>query len=561
MLTDLQIKHFAIIDDLHIAFGPGLCILSGETGAGKSIILGALNLILGGRASADLIRTGENEAVVEAIFDISANQSFQKTLEQKGVALNGSTALLVKRIISREDKNKVFINGNLSVLSILTEIAEALLTIAGQHEHQELLRPQNHLEILDGFGGLIKQRSRYRESFLTMQSLKKELEVLKAAAKQRTEREELLAYQWQEIEDAHLIPGEDDALKSEKRILQNAGELIASTHQIYEDLYSADSAVLTRISRIQKEISALERIDPALSEHRKTLDAVGVQLEDIAFSLRDYGQRLHFEPEKLEAVENRLELIRRLKKKYGETVEEILARQKALLEDREQLSRLADRATQVESDFESASHEARLLASNLSQSRRTCAETLCKELARELASLGMKDTKFGTLFNEAGAQPMDESGMDQMEFLFSPNPGEAPRPLSRIASGGELSRLMLAFKHLFARHEGVATLIFDEVDAGIGGATAEVVGQKLHEISRFHQTVCITHLPQIAVYGDTHYAISKRVTGGRTTTQVKELDPEKRVDEISRMIGGEEITQKTRTLAREMMKRAGSRKK
>jgi len=558
MLTDLQIRNFAIIDDLHISFGPGLCIMSGETGAGKSIILGALNLVLGGRASADLIRTGEQEALVEALFDISTHPSFQGWLENQGLVQPGDETILIKRTISRENKNKIFINGSLSVLTYLTEISEALLMIAGQHEHQELLRPQNHLTMLDYFGGLLQKRAQYRQRFLASGKLKKELETRKAGIRQRAERQELLTFQLQEIDDARLVAGEDEALKHERKIQQNASELIQSTHQMYESLYGSDNSVLTQVNRIQKELAGLQRIDPVLEERSAIVEQAAIQLEDIAFSLRDYGQNLHFDPQKLEEIEDRLALINRLKKKYAPTIEEILALHAQMAKEIDDLAHGSDRIAELEREYEAVRTEAQSLAQQLSSRRKERAQALANQMQAELASLGMKDARFDTRFGLA--HEADESGLDTLEFFFSPNPGETMRPLARIASGGELSRLTLAFKHLFARQEDIATLIFDEVDAGIGGATAEVVGQKLHEISLFHQTICITHLPQIAAFGDTHYAISKRISDGRTKTVVRKLTTRDRVDELARMLGGEEITSQTRSLAREMIRRVSKKK-
>jgi len=291
MLTDLRIKNFAIIDDLHISFSPGLTILSGETGAGKSIIIGALNQVLGERATGDLIRTGENEAVVEALFDISGDESFSRYLATKGVATN-DTSLLVKRIISREGKNKVIVNGDLATLGMLTGITEPLLTISGQHEHQELLRPQDHIDILDSFGGLLSLRDQYKETFQTRQQMKQELAHLRAEEIRETERKELLSFQWQEIQAAHLVPGEEEALKKEKKILQNVSKLITTTQGIYDGIYGGDEAVLSRLNRELRSLREIADIDPTFSPHAETLESALIQLEDVAISIRDYSQKL-----------------------------------------------------------------------------------------------------------------------------------------------------------------------------------------------------------------------------------------------------------------------------
>ncbi|MBW1678994.1 MAG: DNA repair protein RecN [Deltaproteobacteria bacterium] len=552
MLNDLQIKNFAIIDDLHISFLPGLTILSGETGAGKSIIIGALNLILGGRATGDLIRTGENEAIVESLFDISGDEAFSERLVAKGISTGGNN-LLIKRIISQGGKNKVIINGNLATLGILTEITESLLNISGQHEHQELLRPQNHIDILDNHGGLMSIRGQYKRSFQIMQQLGQELEDLKAEKNRETEQQELFSFQWREIQEARLVVGEEEELRKEKRILQNAGDLIRTTQQIYESIYGGDRAILTQLNREVRDLKEITGIDPDIIPYFETLESILVQLEDVAISLRDYRQKIHFDPQGLEEIEGRLDTIHRLKKKYGASIEEILEFQKKIKAEMEQISQRKDHRVGLEEKYNLVKREASIQAKELSRKRKETAKNLGRKIENELESLGMPSTKFVAHINQPGSGILDEKGMDQVEFLFSPNPGEELRPLARIASGGELSRVMLAFKNIFAQVEGISTLIFDEVDSGIGGATAEVVGQKLYEISRYYQTICITHLPQIACYGDRHYSISKRIEEGRAKTRVKRLDPEDRVDEIARMLGGAEITSKTRTLAREMV--------
>jgi len=552
MLTDLRIKNFAIIDDLHISFSPGLTILSGETGAGKSIIVGALNQVLGERATGDLVRTGENEAVVEALFDTSGDDAFSHYLAEKGVSLNDNN-LLVKRVISREGKNKVMVNGNLATLGMLTVISEPLLTISGQHAHQELLRPQNHLDILDSFGGLLSLREQYRETFQTRQQTKQELAHLRAEAMRETERKELLSFQWQEIEAARLVPGEEEALKNEKKILHNASKLITTAQGIYDGIYGGEEAVLSRLNRDLRSLREITGIDPTITPLAETLDSALIQLEDVAISLRDYGQRIRYDPQQLDAIESRLDALHRLKGKYGASIKEILAYQDMIKKDLEQISQRKDRMRKLEEDYEAASTKAVTQAEELSRKRKEAAQTLCQKMEKELQTLGMPNAAFVAGITASEGQSLDETGMDRVEFLFSSNPGEEVRPLARIASGGELSRIMLAFRHILSREEGIFTLVFDEVDSGIGGATAEVVGKKLLEISRYYQTICITHLPQIACCGDTHYSISKELADNRVKTRVKVLDPEDRVAEIARMLGGTEITSKTRTLAKEMI--------
>ncbi|MBW2605751.1 MAG: DNA repair protein RecN [Deltaproteobacteria bacterium] len=553
MLTDLQIKNFAIIDDLHISFSPEFTILSGETGAGKSIIIGALNLILGGRATGDLIRTGENEAVVEALFDIASDEPLRNGLAEKGLSSVDNHAFLVKRTISREGKNKIIINGNLATLTILTEITESLLTISGQHEHQELLRPQSHIDILDNYGGLLPFRTQYQQTFQKMRNLKEELEKVKAKKDEEEKEQELLNFQWQEIEDARLVPGEEEELKKEKKIVQNSGELIKTTRQIYENIYGGENAIIPQLTKNVRDLKELTVIDSRMDSYVETLESVLIQLEDISISLRNYSQKIHFDPQGIEEIEGRLDTLHRLKRKYGKNIEEVLELQKKIALKIKHLSQQKDYLSDLEQKYKAASKEAALQAENLSVKREKIASHLRTKIEKELESLDMQGIKFCADITQSKTGDLHEKGRDRVEFLISPNIGEKLRPLARIASGGELSRVMLAFKNIFAQQKEVSTLIFDEVDSGIGGATAEVVGQKLDEISRYYQTICITHLPQIACYGDSHYLISKKIENGRTKTMVTLLNSEKRMDEIARMLGGTEITTKTRTLAQEML--------
>ena len=550
MLTDLKIKNFAIIDDLHISLTSGFTILSGETGAGKSIIIGALNLILGSRGFVDQIRTGENEAIVEAFFDISNNRTFKEFLETKGLTSDGE-ALLVKRILSREGKSKILINGSLATLGMLTDIMEPLLNISGQHEHQELLRPQNHIDILDSFGDLITLRNQYSEIFRTKEQIKQELETLKAKKSREAERKELLTFEWREIEEAHLIPGEVERLKQEKTIIQNAELLMKTSQEIYESLYGGDQAILSHLNRNVRELKGITAVDPKLAPLSQTLNGIIIQLEDLAISLRDYSKKILFDPQALEETDNRLETIHRLKRKYGATIEGVFEYQKKIKTELETIALHDNRLQLLEKNLEEARQEASEKALALSQKRKEIALKLGKKMEEELTTLGMSNTRF--FVNIIPSESLYEKGMDHVEFLISPNPGEELRPLARVASGGELSRVMLAFKHIFAQEESVSTLIFDEVDSGIGGATAEVVGQKLFDISKYYQTICITHLPQIACFGENHYSISKKVEGGRTKTKVTRLKNKDQVEEIARMLGGTEITTQTRTLAREMI--------
>lgn len=566
MLVELHIKNFAIIDQLMISFGRGLTVLSGETGAGKSIIIGALNLLLGGRASVDLIRTAEEEALVEAIFDISHSPPLSQMLEELGMGIDNH--LLIRRTISRSGKGKAFIGNHLATVNMLGSLGEELINISGQHEHQLLLRPDKHIEIVDEFGGLLPLRNTYTNLFHQLISLTREINTLIQAKEKREERIELLQFQIREIKDANLKPGEEEKLKEERRILNSSERLFNSIKKAYETIYADRGAALEQLKSTLRELKELCQIDVRLSPLFSNLESSVFQVEDLALSLRDYYQKIEFDPKRLEEIEVRLSEITALKKKYGDTIEKILAYRERAERELKEMIESTEKIEELKAAQERLNCETLSLARQLSQERIKVATILKEKMEKELSSLGMKKTLFEVKAGSVAGKregreniiidnhTLDEKGMDDLEFLISPNPGEELRPLSRIASGGELSRIILAIKRIIAQEEEVSTLIFDEVDAGIGGATAEVVGKKLKEISRKHQVLCITHLPQIACFADYHYSITKEMKRGRTFTLLKKLNEEERVEELSRMLGGREITTKTRAHAQEMLNSA-----
>ena len=551
MLTDLFIKNFAIIDNLHVAFGPGLNILTGETGAGKSIIIDAVNLILGGRASADLIRTGAEEATVEALFDLSGHPAILARLAETGVECDGE--LLVKRVVSRSGKNRVFVGGGLSITSALTELARQLINIYGQHESQTLLKPDNHLRLLDDFGGLGPVRAEFAAIYDEYRTSFAEIRRLKEGEQEAARRIDLLSFQSEEIAKAALAPDEEEVLEQERQLLAHAGKLLQNSRGSFEQLYGGDGAILGSLRRVISDVADIGTIDPSLKGIAETLDTAYFQLEDAALALRDYAARVEADPDRLQAVDDRIDLIGRLKRKYAPTVADILAYKAEI--DRE-LAALLNRE-QTRGELESTLTELeRCLAEKgaaLSQARAAAALRLKEAMERELHELAMKHAVFEVAF-ETLAEPR-AGGLERAEFLFSPNPGEAPKPLARIASGGELSRLMLALKQIHPESD-VPTLVFDEVDTGIGGATSALVGEKLKRVARRQQVLCITHLPQVAAFADHHFRVEKSVVEGRTVTSVAPLAGEERVGEMARMLGGVKITEKTLEHAKEMIEQA-----
>jgi len=556
MLEVLRIRNLAIIESLELSFSKGLNILTGETGAGKSIILNAVHLLLGDRVSEDLVRTSEEEGSVEAVFDISHNNTVREKIEARGLEPSGrgdSNRLLVRRLISRSGRGRTYINGNLATMGVLAEIAEDLLSIYGQHEHQSLQRVETHLEFLDAFGELTKLREAFQERFERFVSLSEEVERRRREREQKAKERELMAFQSQEIEAAGIRLGEDEALKQERQVLRFAEKLLEFAQTSESRLYGEEGSVIERLQTILHQGRELSRIDPSLWEPLKTLEGVLAQVEETALSFREYGRRLEVNPERLEAVESRLEAIDRLKRKYGPTIEAILLYKERVDEALRSFDVDEGRLGELEALLSPLEKEMLHVAQSLSTSRRRVAENLKRLIERELASLGMKKTTFEVLVENAA---LTAKGMDRVEFLISPNVGEPVKPLAKIASGGELSRIMLAMKRILANVGARQVLIFDEIDSGVGGATAEVVGRKLKELSKEHQIICVTHLPQIACFADLHHSVRKESRSGRTLTRVERLEGEAVVDEIARMLGGLKITERTRAHAREMIENA-----
>ncbi len=552
MLTELNIRNFAIIDELKVSLTEGLNVITGETGAGKSIIIGAVGLLLGERASSDLIRSSAETATVEALFDISDKEQLKEALRKSG--FYDGDELVVKRIVARSGKNRVYVNGNLSTLNMLSTLAESLVNISGQHEHQIILNAENHIDILDEFGDSLSLRSEFTNLYYECQNLKSRLTELESLNRASEKREEFLRFQLKEIEDAGITVGEDLSLSREKNILSNAKRLAEYAAESYETLYGKGGSILEELGGTIKNIKEIKKIDPDLKVSEQGLDSMFFSLEDIAFTLRDYVKDISFEPDRLEEIEDRLEYLGRLKRKYGKTLEEVLETKKGVEEELKHISSLEEDIKMISTQI--FSKETFLLEKGkvLSQRRHEVAEVLKEALENEIHALGMANTRFEVSFDKTVEDKIGSKGIDIVEFYLSTNVGEELKPLNRIASGGELSRIVLAMKKVLAGTGAVDTIIFDEVDSGIGGAMAGIVGRKLQEVSKRHQVICITHLPQIACFGDSHFLVSKRVSGERTNTQISVLSESDRLDEITRMLSGLKMTEKTREHAREMLK-------
>ena len=565
MLKELSIRNFAIIDDLSIRFEAGLSVLTGETGAGKSIIINAVNLILGSRASTDMIRTGAEAAELEALFAVRPDSAAGRAAAEMGYDL--AEGLLVRRVLSRAEGNRVYVNGRLATLQVLSAVTENLASISGQHAHQGLLKEEQHLIILDQFAGLMPQRAAVAALYHEILPQLKRLKELTARQARQAELNELLKFQCQEIEAAGIHEGEDRELEQERLRLKNAGALYEAVNAGIDGLYSGSGSAVERLAEVRRSLEKMGRIDPALAPSSEACAEVIYRVEDVVERLRAYLKSVEINEGRLEAVEARLDQLNRLKRKYGGSLE-------AVLEKYAQSAAELAAIENIGADIEAA--EARLAewhariskqAGLLSKKRKEAAKRFMAQVAAELATLKMDGTEFGVQLTAPPADPpadayltvnacaVSESGIDRAVFTIAPNVGEALKPLAAIASGGELSRVVLALKSILAHTESIATIVFDEVDAGIGGAVAEVVGRKLAELARHHQVICITHLPQIAKFGSHHFRIAKQVAGGRTRTAISPLSADERTSEIARMLGGEKITRVTLEHAKELLKK------
>jgi DNA repair protein RecN (Recombination protein N) len=563
MLKELNIKNFAIIDQLRVEFGPGLNVLTGETGAGKSILVDALNLALGERASTDLVRTGSPEAVVEAAFELNGLGSTKVAdiLAGQGIEAAPGEDLIVRRVISAAGKSKVYINSSLANLNTLAELGAHLADIHGQHEHQSLLSVDQQMDMLDSFGGLLETREAFAASYQQLHELRKQFAGLEAGEREKAQREDLFRYQANEIGGARLKEGEDEELANEQRVLANSEKLAGLAASADATLYSSEGSALAALKRVVTNVRDIASIDNKLAPVLELLESGRAQIEEAAREVAAYADRVEFDPNRLEQIGDRLDLIQKLKKKYGGTIREIIAFGAAAAAELEKIERSGDEMERLRKEILGLKAGVTAKAKDLKKKRTAAAKELEKKVEGELGHLGMKKTTFVVkIMQEPGDDTTDglragPRGADRVEFLISPNPGEEPRPLAKIASGGELSRIMLALKTILVEGDPIPTLVFDEVDAGIGGAVADEVGKKLRKIATRRQVFCITHLAQIASMATSHYGVVKAVKKDRTSTEVRLLGDRERVDEIARMLGGKTITGTTLKHAEEMIER------
>ena len=563
MLQELSIKNFAIIDDLRISFAKGLTILSGETGAGKSVIINAVNLLLGSRASSGLIRTGAQSAELEALFSVDPQSETARSMNTCG--FDAAEGLVIRRVIARNDRHRIYANGRLATMQQLNAFSANLASISGQHAHQGLLQGDQQLLILDQFGGLMPLRHKVAARYHATVPLIQALHALQKRKQRQSEHLDLLAYQRQEIIAAGINAGEDQRLEQEQLRLKNAVALSQSVHSAVETLYGAPGAVVEQLVTTRKELEQAAALDGSLAVPVERVSDVALQLEDIARDLQSYLKNITLDQNRLETVADRLDILTKLKRKYGGDLAAVTAHLAAIENELDAFDNLDDTIARARERLATEHTSLAQLVRQLSDRRKATARKLARKVMAELETLKMMRSEFRIDFErlptDAQADPfltvdghaVSDTGLDRIVFMIAPNVGETLKSLASIASGGELSRVVLALKAILAQSEAVATIVFDEVDAGIGGGVAEVVGQKLVSLAAYHQVICITHLPQIARYGDHHFKIGKHVRRGRTRTTIEPVTAEERIREIARMLAGDQVTHTTLAHARELL--------
>jgi DNA repair protein RecN (Recombination protein N) len=557
MLKFLRVENFALMDRVEIEFRPGVTLITGETGSGKSILVDAVGLLAGERASQDMVRQGSDKARIEGIFELAPTHPARLRLREAGLEPEEGE-LIIRREISLSGSNKIFVNGSLSTLGLLAEVGVLLADIHGQHEQQSLLQARTHLAYLDAFGRNHRQLEEVAGLCRQLTELRQTVQEMRAGEEQRLRRLDTLRYQIEEIESLRLAPGLDRELEREKEMLATAEKRSQLSQHSYQLLYEQEHSALGLLAKAGRDLESLAEVDPRCREQAGRTQELRYHLEELAFQIRDYASTVVFDPARLEAVQERLAEIQKARRKYGASVDLILEYQRKIGEEAATLSD-AEHLGEALLAREEALRRAYLEAARaLSAKRREDALLLQAEVERELSELAMGDTLFRVALQSDEETPA-EQGIDLAEFLISPNRGETPRPLARIASGGELSRVVLALKSIITLEKHPKTLVFDEVDSGIGGRVASAVGEKLARLAADHQVFCVTHLPQIASYATDHFQVDKVVNDGRTLVRIRLLNPADRVQELARMMAGEAVTPTTLRHAEELLLRAAEK--
>ncbi len=540
MITELYMENIALIDQVRLTFSPQFNILTGETGAGKSVILQSLGLVLGERVRSNIVRQGQNQAVVQIVTDPAklVFQKMQNTLQP--VELDPQELPTLRRQVTQSGRSRSNINGHIVNLKQLKSLGHLLVDIHGQHQHQSLFQQERHEQILDNFGGLVPLRQKVFSQYESVQSLKRQIRQLNQAYQQLEAERELLTFQVEEIAETDLKIGEEEDLKKERLRLSNSQQLYELSDQIYQGLYSGKmgAPILDTLRSLNKSSSKLTSLDEQVVSTNQRLESVLYEVEDLAQEMRNYRDQIEFWPGRLAEIEDRLSVLNRMKQKYGATIEQVIEHYQQATEKLEDIELSSEKIQTLQDQLQTAEQTAQSTAEQLSVMRKSVARSLEKLIQKELHALSMEKSKFRISQQRTD---LTTTGIDSIEFLVSTNIGSELKPLVQIASGGEISRLMLALKSILAQNDLIPTLIFDEIDVGIGGHTANVVGQKLKQLSQFRQLICITHLPQIACLANKHFRVNKKIVGQETFITAKELTMEERIEEIARMQGGQDI--------------------
>ncbi|MDD4872312.1 MAG: DNA repair protein RecN [Kiritimatiellae bacterium] len=552
MLTTLRIKNFAIVENIIVEYGNGLNVITGETGAGKSILAAALGLVLGERADKTMIRAGDEQCGVEAVFQLADPLEINNILAEMGIDACEDGRLIVRRIITTSGSGKNLINDCPTTVQALNKIGDLLVDMHGPHDHQSLLSQEFQLDLLDSFGHLEKIREAYQIIYRELCELKARRKELDCDDTEVARQIEMLSFQVKEIEDANLTSSDETDLENEHKITANAQRILELSNGIRTALSDSDSSAFNALSSIQAALNELTNLLPEAVEWKKEAESISIQIQELTTSISSRVQNIESDTERLQWLEDRMAMLHKFKRKYGASVKEILEH---LNKSKERLSDLQSRGekiSEIDRQIEAIQKEIQSAGGKLGKERRTAAETMAKAITRELRDLGFKQGSFSVELRQIEPGP---SGMDETDFGFAPNVGEPARPLRAIASSGEISRVMLAIKSVLANHDRIPVLVFDEIDSNVGGEMGNAIGAKLSVVAEKHQVLCITHLPQVAVHGTTHFVVAKEVRGGRTCTGIKGIKGDDRVEEIARMLGGRDLTSVTLKHAKEMLKK------
>lgn len=558
MLTELRIVNFAILEELSLRFEQGFTVLTGETGAGKSLLIDAIALLVGGRASADQIRFGAEEASLEAAFHLPDHHPLRSTLHHQGILSPGDSELIVRRVIARSGRNRVYLNGAMSSLHALEELGGTLVDLHGQHDQQSLLAAAMQRSVVDAFGSLQERSAAYRQAYQTWKTACEERDQLVSESQHRAQREELLRFQCAELDEAVLREGEDEALQNERRRLSSSQQVGALSAEAIERVNAEGQGILAQLALTERALGQLVQIDSTVGELARLAAEAKIVLKEMAGQLRDYAERVEADPARLGEIEDRLSLIQKLKKKFGGSLAHVQESHRKIKDELEQLRGSDEQLKELGECINRQQVELAQRARELFLERGEAAKRMTKVVRQELAALKMGQTVFEIhVTADSGEVQFGPDGIDQVEFRLSTNVGEPAKALSKVASGGELSRVMLALKTVLAERDHVPVLIFDEIDTGVGGAVAAAIGKRLRALGRYHQVFCITHLPQVAAQGQHHLCVEKSQDGNRTVTSVHSLMGQRRENEIARMLGGLTVTKKVRETAAELIADVG----